>query len=124
MRSRIVLMMDVDDPDTLDWLAAALGCGVSSLEDIVRWLEGGPRSASLDPSAWDNTMAALVWAITLGLTSDRVSGIPGTEEDLQRLQRVHALGIEALSGRERSPDLLLLARQWLRVMQGSDHPPV
>ena len=119
------LRMDLDDPDFFDWFTAALAFGVSSLEDIVRWLEGGgAREESLDPWAWDNTMSALEWAITLGLTSDRITGVPPTQEDLRHLRRVHALGSEALSGKERSSDLLPLARHCLFVVRGSDHPPV
>jgi hypothetical protein len=117
--------LDVDDPDFPEWFLTAIACGVSALGDMVRWLEGGEWRPSLEPLAWDNTMAALERVVLLGLTDQRVTGIPANEEDLQRLRRVHILGGEALSGHAPSPELLPFARQCSHVLRTGNHlPPV
>jgi hypothetical protein len=108
----------------VDWFGFALLAGPAHLETLVQGLERDALDLGIDPSAWDNGMAALEWAVMQGLTNERVTGMPATEEDLQRIRRVHALGSSALGGEDRSQELLSLARQCLHMLQGAQRPPV
>ena len=74
----------------------------------------------IDPSAWDNTVATVEWAMG-ELLAGRLHGMaPVTEEDVDRLRRLRALGSAALLGGERPPNLPPLARQCLQALLGPD----
>lgn len=105
-----------DDLDFGFWLVASVTAGIERIEQMVQALERGAPDLGIDPAAWENCLAALTWAVELSLGSDRVGGLPTTEEDLHRVRRVRALGSEALSGNAPSPELLPFARACLQVL--------
>jgi len=107
------------DPDEfLDWVISAVTSGHDLLAAIVHELERDASDLAIDPSAWDNTMVALEWAVTQGLRRESLA-IRATAEDLQRIRRVRALASSVLAGEDRSPDLLPLARQCLEMLQNT-----
>ena len=96
------------------WLMCSLDTGHGLLERI------GASDLAIDPSAWENTMAALEWALMQGL-ADEYLHMPTSEKDLERARCVRALGSSALAGEGVSPELLPLARQLSLVLHPMLH---
>jgi hypothetical protein len=111
-----------DQDMVMVWLMCSLDAGHDLLEALAQKLNAGASALVINPFAWENTMAALEWAITRGL-ADEYLHMPTTEADLERVRRVHALGSSALAGEAVSPDLLPLARQCLQVLHPMLHKP-
>ncbi|WP_437574051.1 hypothetical protein [Sorangium sp. So ce887] len=98
-----------DLEDQLDWAANAEVCAVSYIRTLAAALEGGDAELGVNPSAWENTMAAVQWAM-MEHVHGRARWPPTiTLEDVERMRRLHVLGSVALSGGERSPELHPLA---------------
>ncbi|WP_437809612.1 hypothetical protein [Sorangium sp. So ce1078] len=98
-----------DLEDQLDWAANAEVCAVSYIRILVAALERGDAELGVNPSAWENTMAAVQWAM-MEHVHGRATWPPTiTLEDVERMRRLHVLGSVALSGGERSPELHPLA---------------
>lgn len=112
---------ELTDQDTRSmWLAYAYAqYGSKCLYAMLQQLKGGGDLA-IDPSAWDNTMAALEWtAAELAAGRAQVRETI-TEETVEHVRRLRVLGSEALSGGERSPELLPLTERCLVAMYGQD----
>lgn len=107
----------------VQWLGMSLAFGLDRIETLVDAIDRGAADLAIDPFAWENTMAALEWTVIQGMTNEHVVGVPATDEDLQLVRRIHALGSAALAGEVISPELLPLARECLRMLQGPQRPP-
>ncbi|WP_437725764.1 hypothetical protein [Sorangium sp. So ce861] len=109
-----------DLEDQLDWAANAEACAVSYIRNLAAALERGDAELGVDPSAWENTMAAVQWAM-LEHVHGRATWPPTiTLEDVERMRRLHVLGSVALSGGERSPELYPLALRCMESLVGPD----
>jgi len=102
--------------ELLEWAVDAQLNGILCLRALVLSIERGDAKLPIDPHAWDNTMAALEWMLTQHLAGEIHRAPPFTQQDLDRVRRVHLLGIEALSGGRRAPELGPLADQCLSSM--------
>ena len=107
--------------DRLEWLAATLTCGGASIHGLASAIEHGDAQLPIDPSAWENTMAALERAVVEHVRG-RVQWTTKilTQEDAERVRRLRELGAEALSGGSRSPDIGPLAQVCLDMLFGPD----
>ena len=103
--------------ETAIWLAYACAYGMGRLSVMHDELERG-ADLTMDPVAWDNTMAALVWMA--GQWSARAMRYdrPITDQHCEALRRVAALGREALAGGPRSPELGPLIEECLLAFYG------
>lgn len=103
--------------ELLEWAVDAQLNGILCLRALVLSIERGDAKLPIDPDAWDNTMAALEWMLSQHLAGeiDRAQQ-PYTQEDLDCVRRVHALGTQALSAGKRDPALGPLADRCLSSM--------
>jgi hypothetical protein len=110
---------DIDGAgDELEWVVWAECLGAASIHVLTGAIERGAADLEIDPSAWENTMAALEWAM-MEHVHGRVQGpMTITEEDVERVRRIRALGSEALAGGERAAELGPLVRQFLPALAG------
>ncbi|WP_437757311.1 hypothetical protein [Sorangium sp. So ce1389] len=92
-----------DLEDQLDWAANAEACAVGYIRTLAGAIERGDAEPGVDPSAWEDTMAAVQWAMMEHVHGRARWPSPITLEDVERMRRVHVLGSAALSGGERSP---------------------
>lgn len=107
-----------DWEDEFDWLVHAELFAVGYIHILTGALERGDAELGVDPSAWENTMAAVEWAM-MEHVEGRVQGPTTiTVEDVARMRKLHALGSAALSGGERSPELRTLSLQCMESLLG------
>jgi hypothetical protein len=106
--------------ELLAWVATTYTFGGYCLYILIRSIEHGAPEIPIDPVAWDNTMAAVVWALGENVRGHIHAGVTVTPDDVERASRLRALGIEALGGGARSPELLPLAERCLRLLSGPD----
>ncbi|WP_438008546.1 hypothetical protein WME89_07480 [Sorangium sp. So ce321] len=106
--------------DQLDWAADAEVYAVGYIRILADAIARGDAEFQVDPSAWENTMAAVEWAM-MEHVHGRLQGPTSiTVGDVERMRRLHALGSAALSGGERSPELYALALRCMQSLFGSD----
>jgi hypothetical protein len=104
--------------DAFDWAATAHLEGAHCLYALVVAIERGAPPIPIDRSAWENTMAAVEWAM-LERTKGHVEGPERiTEDDLGGFRRLHALGSRALDGGGLSPEIHALALRCLPLLVG------
>ncbi|MFT3769153.1 MAG: hypothetical protein QM820_27255 [Minicystis sp.] len=102
------------------WMAEACSQGAACLYVLFRALERGAADLPIDPVAWDNTMTVLAWTAR-ELSAGRAQiGRTITAVDVERIHRLRALGAQAISGGERSAELLPLVEQCLVAFHGPD----
>jgi hypothetical protein len=102
--------------EVLDWACLALMYGIYCLCVLVLSIERGDDKLPIDPVAWENTMSAMEWMLMQHIDG-AIHGPPVTQEHLERLRRVHALGTEAISGGERAAELVPLVEQVMSSLQ-------
>jgi len=94
--------------------------GTLCLGVMVLSIERGDAKLPIEPGAWEDTMTELAWMLTQFLDGAFTRELPYVTEDLERVRRVRALGVQALSGGERAPELAALADACLRSLFGGD----
>jgi hypothetical protein len=112
---------DVEDlEEELGWAVHAEFFGVGYIYILACAIERGDADVGIHPSAWENTMSAVEWAM-MEQVHGRIQGPTSiTVEDVERMRRLHTLGSAALSGGERLPELRPLALQCLESVFGPD----
>jgi hypothetical protein len=111
--------MDEDQNEQLHWALCSIIVGTGYLYLLADAVE---RSSELriEPLGWDNTLAMVERAMG-EMLAGRIRGMaPVTEEDVEGLRRLRALGSTVLAGGERSPSLPTLAAQSLQALLGPD----
>jgi hypothetical protein len=104
--------------EQLCWASYSAFFGAGYIHILAQALERGTVELNLDPSGWDNTMAAVEWAMG-EILAGRLHGMQAiAEDDLDRLRTLRMLGSEAVAGGARSPSLPPLARQCLQALLG------
>lgn len=106
--------------DQLEWLALATMFTVGYSRLLIGAIERGEASLGVDPSAWENALGAAECAMVEQLRGRIQGPTTITEKDIERLRRLRALGVAALSGGERSPELHPLALQCIEAFYGPD----
>lgn len=110
---------DAAERETAIWLAYAYGYGMGRLYVMRDELERG-ADLTIDPVAWENTMAALVWMAGQWSARGTRYDHPIADQHCEVLRRVAALGRDALAGGPRSPDLVPLIEKCLVAFYGPD----
>lgn len=107
--------------DRLEWLSATITCGSWYVHGLAAAIEHGDADLPIGPSAWENAMAALEWAVAEHLRG-RVQWTKEiiTPDDAERVRSLRALGAEAISGGPRSTDIGPLAQVCLGMLYGPD----
>lgn len=103
-----------------DWVLFADLGGTLCLGVMVLSIERGDAKLPIEPGAWEDTMTELAWMLTQFLDGSFYRELPYVPEDLERVRRVRALGIQAIAGGERAPELAALADACLRSLCGGD----
>lgn len=103
------------------WAHAATGVFV-----LLRGLARRDEALQIDRAAWDNTLAAAVWALTEKRAGRALPDVDRevTDEHIERLRRLATLGSEVLGGAPRTPELRDLAEacmtwfspEWREIM--------
>jgi hypothetical protein len=106
--------------EEFEWVAMAHEHGSFCINALLRAVERGSDSLPVDPVAWENTMAAVEWTLTLHVIGRVYAGATVTEADVEQARRLRLLGSEALNGKPRSPELLPLAERCLVLLSGPD----
>lgn len=88
------------------WIAMAV---------LIRGLARGAADLGIDRSAWDNTFAVALWAMEEKRAGRALHEVKReiTEQDIELVRRLAAIGSEVLSGAARPPDLQRLAGRCL-----------
>lgn len=103
---------------TLEWLLMAHDVGCAYLAILYQALAHG-APIGIEPSAWENTLTAVEWAVTEA-RAERVQWTKRdlTEEDVERVRTLRQLGVTALTRGERSPALVALTEACLEMLAG------
>lgn len=114
-----LMPMSADERLQTEWLMRAQEAGCARLSALYLALERGDSLPMIDTTAWENTMAAVEWAVREAVKG-RVQWTKRalTQEDVETVQRLRALALAALSGEECSPKLLPLVEQGLAILAG------
>ncbi|WP_437876625.1 hypothetical protein [Sorangium sp. So ce513] len=106
--------------DLLEWASMAELYAVGYIRILADAIERGDADLQVDPSAWENTMAAAAWAMMEHVRGRLHGPTAITVEDIGRMRRLHGLGAAALSSGERSPELYPLALRCMECLFGPD----
>jgi hypothetical protein len=102
--------------DLMEWAVDAQTHGIYCLRALVLSIERGDAKLPIEPQAWENTMAALEWMLLQHIEGPLYQMRPITQEDVEIVRRIHALGTVAIAGGERAPELGPLADRYLSSM--------
>jgi hypothetical protein len=120
LRTRAAPKQIMEEGEPFEWVGEAHLLGAACLHAFVVGVERGDAELRIDRSAWDNTLAAVAWALEQRMLGHVQGPIVITKEDVERVHRLQALGSSALSGGARSGDLVPLASASLVLLVGAD----
>ncbi|WP_437635030.1 hypothetical protein [Sorangium sp. So ce854] len=106
--------------DLLEWASMAELYAVGYIRILADAIERGDADLQVDPSAWENTMAAAAWAMMEHVRGRLHGPTAITVEDIERMRLLHGLGAAALSSGERPPELYPLALRCMECLFGPD----
>jgi hypothetical protein len=107
-----------EEEDLLDWATWATLYAVGYIRILADAIEHGDADLQVDPVAWENTLSAVEGVMVKHIRGRLHGPTPITVEDVERMRRLRGLGVAALSGGERSPELCPLALRSMECLFG------
>ncbi|MGK4007556.1 hypothetical protein WMF31_33355 [Sorangium sp. So ce1036] len=107
-----------EEEEVLSWISEADMFVAAYVCTLSTAIARGDADLGVDASAWENTMAAVEWAMMEQVGGRLWTSRPITIDDVDRMRRLHAMGSVALAGGERPSELCQLANQCMEMMFG------